>query len=120
MLSTLKIVLLIIGIPTLPLAFIAGLPFLLVSLPCLFGAVAIDRYQANQRSGGIKTSSSKTTSNFVIIIFGIGLFFAINSVGSLGKIDTTGHASSDTTIGTIIFCVLLEISGLAFVNRKKD
>jgi uncharacterized membrane protein len=120
MLSALKIILLVIGIPTLLLGFIVGVPFLVISLPCLFGAVAIDRYQAKIRNNGSQTSSSSNIIwSFVVIVFGIGLYFGLTSIGSLGNIDTTGKASSGTQIGSLIFCAVLVIAGLAFVNRNR-
>jgi hypothetical protein len=120
MLSAIKILLLIIGIPTLPLGFIIGVPFLAIALPCLFGAVAIDKYQSKMRSGNVSTSSSSNTIwSFAVIVFGIGLYFGLTSLGSLGNIDTTGKASSGTQAGSLVFCAILVIAGLAFVNRKK-
>jgi hypothetical protein len=119
MFSALKILLLIIAIPTLPLGFIVGIPFLIIGLPSLFGAIAIDRYQAKERSGTVSGSSSNTIWNLVIVVFGIGLFFAISSVGSLGNIDTTGKASSSTIIGALIVSAIVIIGGLTIVNRNK-
>lgn len=120
MLSALKILLLIIGIPTLPLGFVVGVPFMLISFPCLFGAFAIDRYQAKLKAGGVQTSSSNTIWSFAVVILGVGLYFAITSFGSLGNVDTTGRASSGTQIGALVFCALLIIGGLVFVNRKRS
>jgi hypothetical protein len=119
MLSALKVLLLIIAIPALPLGFVVGVPFLIIGLTGLFGAVAIDRYQARERDGGVSGSSLNTLWNLVVIVFGIGLFFAISSAGSLGNIDTTGKASSGTTTGALIASVVVIIGGLIIVNRNK-
>jgi len=120
MLSALKILLLIIGIPTLPLGFVIGVPFLVISLPSLFGAIAIDRYQAKLKAGGVQTASSNALWSFAVIILGVGVYFGIMSVGSLGNIDTTGQASSGTKVGALVFCALVVVGGLVFVNRNRN
>jgi len=93
---------------------------MLISLSCLFGAIAIDRYQVKMRNSGFSGSSSfNTIWSFVVIVFGIGLYFGLTSIGSLGNIDTTGKASSGTQTASLIFCAVLVIAGLVFVTRKK-
>ena len=58
--------------------------------------------------------------SFAIIIFSIGIYYGIISMGALGNIDTTGQPSSGTKIGTLIFCVIIAAVGIALVNRKRS
>lgn len=118
-LSTLKTFLLIIGIPTLPLGFLVGTEFMIISFTSLLGVVAIDKYQTQLKNGGIQSSYSKTLWSLAVIVVGIGLYLNIMSFGSLGSIDTTGQASPGTQVGALLFCSLLVLGGLALVNRNR-
>ena len=120
MLSALKILLLIIGLLNLPFGFIIGVPFMAVAVPCLAGCVVIDRYQAQQKAGGLQTPTARIIWSFLIILLGIGFYVGIVSFGGLGNLDTTGQADSGTKTDAVIFSVCFAAGGLYLVNRKRS
>ncbi len=93
---------------------------MLISFPCLFGAIAIDRYQARQKNGGITTVSSRLVWSFVVLIFGVGIYFAITNYFAFGNIDTTGQADLGVKIAAVIISLIVISIGLFMVNRKRS
>lgn len=118
MLTTLKITLLVIGLPALLLGFVVGLPFMISGLVCLGAAVAIDRRQAAIKSG--KRPPNKVWVYMQVILLGIGSFFAVTSIGALGNLDTTGKASTGTTVFAVIVAITVVIGGISLGNRNKN